>query len=58
MVDVGCDGCSLPKWRGMRWRVSILVVVDVGCDDHAAECSGYDPGVSILVVVDVGCDEY
>ena len=37
--------------------VSILVVVDVGCDDSPVSPIPYDIPVSILVVVDVGCDD-
>ena len=38
--------------------VSILVVVDVGCDvSFHSPYFGFVSVVSILVVVDVGCDE-
>ena len=36
--------------------VSILVVVDVGCDETRTILGAQKMIVSILVVVDVGCD--
>ena len=44
-------------WRyAFEQRVSILVVVDVGCDGVLVSVCVYRMIVSILVVVDVGCD--
>ena len=56
MVDVGCDVKSC-RTALIAHLVSILVVVDVGCDAvGGALAYAFMKKVSILVVVDVGCD--
>ena len=56
MVDVGCDVKSC-RTALIAHLVSILVVVDVGCDAMpGALAYAFMKTVSILVVVDVGCD--